>query len=125
MAVLVDTSLWVHHLRKSGDRAKRARVNALLASGEAAWCPAVRLELCRGGTNDVERRTVRRYEALLPDYEITPSVWECAIRLADRSRASGRTVPLADLLVFACAKTHRVDVAHDDEHFDALAKLEP
>ena len=84
MAVLVDSSLWVHQLRKSGDPAKRDRVNALLESGEAAWCPAVRLELWRGVTNDAERKTLRRYEALLPDYEISAEVWDRAIRLADR-----------------------------------------
>ena len=56
MPVLVDSSLWVHQLRKSGDPAQRDRVNALLASGEAAWCPAVRLELWRGVTSDVERK---------------------------------------------------------------------
>jgi hypothetical protein len=47
MAVLVDSSLWVHQLRKSGAPAHRDRVNALLENGEAAWCPAIRLELCR------------------------------------------------------------------------------
>jgi len=124
MAVLVDSSLWVHHLRKSGDPGKRDRVNALLETGEAAWCPAVRLELWRGVTNDAERRTLRRYESLLPDFEISPQVWERAIRLADRGRASGVTVPLADLLIFACAKTHELDLDHDDAHFDELAKLE-
>ena len=65
---------------------KRDRVNALLESGEAAWCPVVRL-------------------------------------LADRARAAGVTVPLADLLIFACAKTHALEVAHDDTHFDDLKKL--
>jgi predicted nucleic acid-binding protein len=124
MAALVDTSLWVHQLRKGGDAAKRERVNALLESGEAAWCAAVRLELWRGVTNDAERKTLRRYEALLPEYEISVDVWERAIRLADRGRASGVTVPLADLLIFACAKMHGLDVAHDDAHFDDLAKLE-
>ena len=124
MAVLVDSSLWVHQLRKSGDPAKRDRVNALLESGEAAWCPAVRLELWRGVTNDAERKTLRRYEALLSDYEISADVWERAVRLADRARASGVTVPLADLLIFACTKIHGLDVAHDDTHFDELAKLE-
>jgi len=99
-------------------------VNALLKSGDAAWCPAVRLELWRGVTTDVERRTLRRYEALLPDYEIAADVWERAIRLADRGRASGVTVPLADLLVFACAKIHGLEVAHDDEHFDTLTTLD-
>jgi predicted nucleic acid-binding protein len=124
MAALVDTSLWVHQLRRGGNPAKRERVNALLESGEAAWCPAVRLELWRGVTNDAERKTLRRYEALLPDYEVSVDVWERAIRLADRGRASGVTVPLADLLIFACAKIHGLGIAHDDEHFDDLAKLE-
>jgi predicted nucleic acid-binding protein len=124
MAVLVDSSLWIHQLRKSGDPAQRDRVNALLESGEAAWCPAVRLELWRGVTTDAERRTLRRYEALLPDYDISAGVWERAVRLADLARASGVTVPLADLLIFACAKIHGLDVAHDDLHFESLAKLE-
>lgn len=124
MPVLVDSSLWVHQLRKSGDTAKRARVNTLLEAGEAAWCPAVRLELWRGVTNDGERKTLRRYEALLPDYEISAEVWNRSIQLADRARASGVTVPLADLLIFACARIHGLEVAHDDTHFDELTKLE-
>jgi predicted nucleic acid-binding protein len=124
MPVLVDSSLWVHQLRKSGDPAKRDHVNALLESGEAAWCPAVRLELWRGVTNDAERKTLRRYEALLPDYEISAEVWRRSIQLADRARAFGVTVPLADLLIFACAKFHGLELAHDDTHFDELTKLE-
>jgi len=124
MPVLVDSSLWVHQLRKSGDPAKRDRVNALLESGEAAWCPPVRLELWRGVTSDVERRTLRRYEALLPIYEISSEVWDRSIQLADRGRSAGVTVPLADLLVYACAKLNGLDVAHDDSHFDKLAKLD-
>jgi predicted nucleic acid-binding protein len=122
--VLVDSSLWVHQLRKSGDPAKRQRVNALLEAGEAAWCAPVRLELWRGVTNDAERKTLRRFEALLPDYEITAETWARAIRLADRGRAAGVTAPLADLLIFACAKLHDLEIAHDDEHFDALVKVE-
>jgi predicted nucleic acid-binding protein len=122
--VLVDSSLWVHQLRRSGDAAKRGRVNALLESGDAAWCPAVRLELWRGVTNDAERRTLRRYESLVPDYEITADVWDRSMRLADRARGSGITVPLADLLIFACARAHGLMLAHDDAHFDALRSID-
>jgi predicted nucleic acid-binding protein len=124
MAVLVDSSLWVHQLRRSGDAAKRERVNALLKDGDAAWCPPVRLELWRGVTSDTERKTLRRYEALLPSYEISPEVWERSIRLAERGRAAGLTVPFADLLIFACAKLNGLEVAHDDSHFNELAKLD-
>lgn len=123
-AVLVDSSLWVHQLRRSGDSAKRDRVNTLLQNGRAVWCPPVRLELWRGVTNDVERRVLRRYEALLPDYEISSAVWEHAVRLADRGRTAGVTAPLADLLIFACAKEHRLELAHDDSHFTQLEQLD-
>lgn len=125
MAVLVDSSLWVHHLRKSGDPAKRARVIALLEAGDATWCPVVRLELWRGVASESDRKALRRFEALLPDYEITPDVWTTAIAFADRARAAGITVPLADLLVFACAETYGLELAHDDAHFDDLARLSP
>ena len=124
MPVLVDSSLWVQQLRKSGEPAKRDRVNGLLTNGEAAWCPPVRLELWRGVTNDAERKTLRQYENVLTQYEISSEVWEYAVRLADRGRAAGVTIPLADLLVFACAKVHAVDLAHDDAHFDELGKLQ-
>ena len=125
MAVLVDSSLWVHQLRKSGDTAKRGRVHALLETGLAAWCPVVRLELWRGVTSDAERRTLRHYEALLPDFEISPAVWARAIRLADLGRTAGVTAPLADLLIFACAQEYKLDLAHDDSHFTQLEQLAP
>jgi predicted nucleic acid-binding protein len=123
VAVLVDSSLWVHHLRKSGDAVQRARVVALLESGEAAWCPVVRLELWRGVQREADRKALRRFESVLPDYEITPAVWTAAIDFADRGRAVGVTVPLADLLVFACAERYALQLAHDDGHFDELARL--
>lgn len=124
MPVLVDSSLWVHQLRRSGDPRKRDRVNELLRQGVASWCPVVRLELLRGVTNDTERKVLDRYESLLPDYAISDHVWNHAIRLADRGRAAGVTVPVADLLVFACAHVHSLELAHDDAHFDQLARLE-
>jgi predicted nucleic acid-binding protein len=61
---------------------------------------------------------------LLPDYEISSAVWERAVRLADRGRAAGVTVPLADLLIFACATEHGIDLAHDDSHFIQLEGLD-
>jgi hypothetical protein len=42
----------------------------------------------------------------------------------NRARASGVTVPLADVLIFACAKMHGLEVAHDDTRFNNLLTLE-
>lgn len=69
-------------------------------------------------------RNSRLSEALLPDYEISAEVCTRSIHLADRARASGVTVPLADVLIFACAKMHGLEVAHDDTRFNNLLTLE-
>lgn len=45
---LIDTSSWIEQPRSGGDRVVRERVESLLLSGEAAWCPVVRLELPNG-----------------------------------------------------------------------------
>jgi predicted nucleic acid-binding protein len=124
MPVLVDSSLWVHQLRRRGDPARRGQVEALLQSGTACWCPPVRLELWRGVTSDAERRALQQFDALLPSYAITEAVWEYATQLADRGRAAGVSLPLSDLLVFACARVHDLQLAHDDDHFRQLAKLD-
>ena len=42
----------------------------------------------------------------------------------DRGRAAGVTAPVADLLIFACAREHRLDLAHDDSHFTQLEQLD-
>ena len=86
MPVLVDSSLWVHQLRKSGDAGKRDRVNALLESGEAAWCPAVRLELWRGVTNDTERK---RFAVTKPCFPTTRSLLRSGIGRFDSPIIAG------------------------------------
>lgn len=96
-----------------------------MQAGSACWCPPVRLELWRSVATDADRKALRRYEALLPSYDITPEVWERAISLADRGRETGLTIPLADFLVFGCARIHDLEIAHDDSHFEALAALDP
>jgi predicted nucleic acid-binding protein len=124
VAVLVDSSLWVHQLRHRGEPARRAQVEALLESGTACWCPPIRLELWRGVSSDAERKALRQFDLLLPSYAITDAVWERAGSLADLAAAARLAVPLADLLVFACARVHDLQLAHDDDHFRDLARLD-
>ena len=123
MPTLIDSSLWVHQLRRNGHGEKRARVEALLLGGQAAWCPPVRLELWRGVRNEAERKALRDYGAILPDYPMPSEVWEMAVRLSDTGRRAGLTFPFADLLICACAKFHRLELAHADAHFEQMAAL--
>ena len=120
---LVDSSSWVHCLRRRGDAVIAERVRRLLESGEAAWCPAVRLELWNGAGSETDRRILRDFEQTLPELPITDDVWPAACALAQRSRSAGQTAPAIDILIAACALHHRVQLEHADRHFDALLAL--
>jgi predicted nucleic acid-binding protein len=122
---MVDTSSWVHQMRAKGDAQIRARVENLLRAGEAAWCAMVRLEISAGIGDERERRILGEYEAVLPELPIDDRVWRSAYALARRARREGKTIPATDILVFACARAHEVELEHADGHFDMLAALRP
>ncbi len=88
---LVDTSSWVHQLRRRGDATVRAKVEQLLLGGEAAWCPVVRLELWAGAGSKIDLKIPHAYQQRIPELAITSAVWDLAYGLADRSvgRAGG------------------------------------
>jgi predicted nucleic acid-binding protein len=120
---LVDTSSWVHQIRRRGDPAIRARVEQLLRTGEAAWCPLVRLELWAGVGSEADRTLLRDYQQRLPELSITDEVWQEACGLADCCRRAGKTAPPHDIVIAACARHHGVEIEHDDAHFDLLTNL--
>jgi predicted nucleic acid-binding protein len=57
---------------------------------------------------------------LLP---MTDESWARARQLARDARASGLTVPGADLVIAGCAWAHEVPMEHDDKHLSALQEL--
>jgi predicted nucleic acid-binding protein len=120
---LVDTSSWVHQIRRRGNPSVRARVEQLLRTGEAAWCPVVRLELWAGVGSDTDRKLLREYQKYLPELAMNSEVWDKACELADRCRRAGKTIPPHDLAISACARYHDVEIEHEDEHFNLLSAV--
>jgi predicted nucleic acid-binding protein len=120
---LIDTSSWVHQMRRVADLSVRERVEHLLAAGLAAWCPIVRLELWAGVSGQGERAALLDYEQRIPELSINDEVWQAACELADRCRKAGKRVPANDLLITACARHHGVEVEAADTHFDFLKTL--
>jgi predicted nucleic acid-binding protein len=85
--------------------------------------PMIRLELWNGARGDREKKALREFEQVLPELEVTAGVWEAAYDLARRARAAGLTIPVADLLIIACARHHGVAIETTDAHFAELEKL--
>jgi hypothetical protein len=121
--ILVDTSSWIRMLRRDGDPATRARVEKALQSGEACWCPLIRLELWNGAGGSREKKVIRDFERLLPELAVTDAVWAEACDLARRARAAAVTVPATDLLIAACARHYSVELETVDSDFALLSKL--
>jgi len=120
---LVDTSAWIHSLRPGGNSDVVSRVRSLLETGEAAWCPMVRLELWNGARGEHEKRVLKDMEQTLTELDMSRAVWADACKLARRARRRGKTAPATDILIVACAAHYGVEIEHDDEHFDTLKAL--
>ncbi len=118
--ILIDTSSWIHLLRPDGDPAVRGRVEAALQSGAACWCPVVQLELWNGAGGEREKKVLRRFALALSELPIDDDVWNAAYDLARRARSRGVTVPVADLVIAACAQHHGAAVESADSDFALL-----
>ena len=121
--ILVDTSAWIEQLRPDGKAEVRKRVEAILAAGEAAWCPIIRLELWNGARGQQEAKALRMMESILQELEITEAVWQLANDLAQKTRTKGLTLPPQDLIVAACARHYAIPLEHADSHFELIANI--
>jgi len=118
--VLIDTSSWIEALRFDGDEGVRSRVAAALGEGRARLVHIVLLELWNGARGAREQRELAHVAEAVPVLPATDEVWAEAVRLAVSCRRAGVTAPATDLLVYACAQVHGVNLEYSDRHFDDI-----
>ncbi|MEI7728846.1 MAG: PIN domain-containing protein [Verrucomicrobiota bacterium] len=119
---LVDTSSWVEYLRGRESEASD-RVEALVLSGEAAWCDITLVELWHGVRGAKEKRELSEVENEIDRIPVDAAVWRLASKLAFRCREKGITAPISDIVIAACAATHSLELEYCDKHFDDLLPL--
>ena len=121
--VLIDTSAWIEALRRNGNSRVRERVRGHMQEGRAVWCEIVALELWNGARGTEERRLLKRFEDSIPMLPINSSTWSKSKALARALRNDGQTVPVADIIIAACAIEHAAEIEHHDRHFEAIFKV--
>lgn len=109
--ILIDKSAWVHARPK------------LAELGDLRLCAITRLEILHSA------RSAADYEALdadlgeLPDLRVDHTTLRSALAAQrDLAREGRHRLPMADLIIAACAQQHGADVAHVDRHFELLAR---
>ena len=123
MRVLIDSSAWVHALRKDGNEKIRLAVKNCLNDGSACLCEPVLLELWNGARGAMERRMLAEFQSVLEIVPTTDQVWSRSYQIASHARAKGITVPAIDILIFSIASEQELSLLHDDDHFTRLMKL--
>jgi len=119
--VLIDTSLWIEALRRSGSPAARRTVAQAVEPGMALVNGLIRAELLKGAKDEPE---FRRLELLLEATTSLPldeRTWTRAARLGFDLRRAGVSVPTVDLAIAAGALEAGVPLLHMDAHFELIA----
>jgi predicted nucleic acid-binding protein len=120
--VLVDTSAWLHALRKESVPAVKSRVDELLKDNMVVTTAMIKLEILGGTKTDKEFKRLKNYLDALDDLEISGQQWEKAYELSFSLRRKGLTIPYTDILIAACALTADLTLVHVDAHFDVISK---
>ena len=122
MGQVIDTCVWIDHLRKGTPDATRRMADAAVNDADALLCEPVRFELLYGASRRERPLLLRRLETM-PLLHTPPRLWPEAANLAAPACDAGLRVPSVDLLVAALCIHHDVALTTFDAHFDALGKL--
>jgi len=119
---LVDTSSWIEFLRGRESPAGQ-RVKTLMMRGEAAWCDMTVVELWNGAQGIGEKKVLEEMEEELRLYPVNEQVWAHARILARRCREKGVTASTPDIVIAACAASHKLSLEHCGIHFDRVLPI--
>jgi predicted nucleic acid-binding protein len=124
--ILVDTSVWVEHLRGTQSRAHlEFRELASTDPASIASCEPIAMELLAGPTDPLTVRRIEDQLGTLDDLPVDPALdFRKAATLARAVRRSGHTVrSLTDCLIAAVAVRHHTTLWHCDADFVRIAEV--
>ena len=122
MGQVIDTCVWIDHLRGKTPEATRRLADSAVNAPDALLCEPVRFELLYGASRR-ERPALLRRLATMPLLHTPPRLWPAADDLAAKASDAGLRVPSVDLLIAAVCIHHDVALTTFDAHFGELAKL--
>jgi predicted nucleic acid-binding protein len=124
--ILVDSSVWIEFLRRTGSVANR-KLTSMLGMQELAWTDMIALEVLAGARDDLDRDRLRRLiysQTLLPVEG--PTDYENAAELYRTCRRGGETPRgLADCLIAVVAMRNEVELLSSDADFEVIARHAP
>lgn len=122
MGQIIDTCVWIDHLRGSTPDATRQIADTAIHAEDALLCEQVRFELLCGASRKERPLLLRRLETM-PLLHTPPRLWHDAATLATTAYDAGLHVSSLDLLIATLCLHHDVTLTTFDAHFSKLACL--
>lgn len=122
--IVVDTSVWVEFLRRSGHPAAIYLRSLLEEEADLAVTEVVLMELFAGARSSTEVREIRSRLTALPLLRLQGLAdYEEAALIYRTCRQGGETIrALTDCLIAVVAIREDAAVLHNDSDFDAIAR---
>ncbi len=120
--VLIDSSVWVA-VSRGGDEALKQKVADLINTGQAAMTWPIWLELYQGAKGKREEKALAGWREICMWLEFDEACWKEAAVTARNCLRAGVNVPFGDVMVYACAKRHQVELLERDRHFAMIGKV--
>lgn len=122
MGQVIDTCVWVDHLRSKTPQATRNLADTLLNDVDALLCEPVRFEILYGSCKQDRPGLIKRLDTL-PLLPSPPDLWPQAAALGAKLSDAGIRIPPMDLMIAAICIHHGVSLATFDDHFEPLVKI--
>ena len=122
--ILVDTSVWIDHLRDEASPEARRLARALEDNEDLCICGLIWTEILQGIRSDRQYRQVKRSLGALIYLPLDRAGHTRAADLYRRARRHGRTIRnTADCIIAACAIAHNVPLLQKDRDFETIAAV--
>lgn len=125
--ILVDSSVWIAHLRGGPGPTAAGLLQLIEAGDELAITEPIAMELLAGADTDIRAAAIEQLVNGLLLVTVDPHLdFHQAATVFRAVRRTGRTPrSMVDCLIAAIATRHDVELAHNDADFDAIAACWP
>lgn len=120
--VLIDTSAWIHVLRRDPVPALRDRLSFLVLENQAAVTEPIGFELLCGARSAQEADRLRTRLDSLHVFPFTEHDWVEAGLWAVALARKGVNAKSMDILISYKARRHQLALLHADTDFDRIAR---
>lgn len=121
MNILVDSAVYIGLLR-SGQDARQALLPALRGC-ELYNCGVIRAEVLRGFRESKIRDVYESFFDIIPEIPTDARLWRHASQIAWELGRQGKTPPLTNIVIAACAMRIGATLISPDKHFDDIPGL--